>query len=78
MKSERMLLAILCGSLMACSSGPLLLFTEREDEFRVAGSVAPLQLPSDLSGTRIKPLMVVPDLPANSYEVLMASVRRGR
>lgn len=53
-------------ALSACSSGPLLFFTDRENEYRVAGSIDPLKLPSDLNGSRIKPAMVVPELPPES------------
>ena len=60
------LAVLLLGSLAACSSGPLLFFTDRENEYRVAGSIPPLALPSDLHGARIKPAMVVPELPPES------------
>jgi outer membrane protein assembly factor BamC len=60
------LAVLLLASLAACSSGPLLFFTDRENEYRVAGSIPPLALPPDLHGARIKPAMVVPELPPES------------
>ncbi len=57
----------LLGSvLFGCSSGPLLFFTDREEEYQTAANLPPLKLPSDLRGTHIKSIMVVPDLPPES------------
>ena len=60
------LLGLLMASLLGCSSGPLLLFTDRAEEYQAAVNLPPLQLPPDLRGTHIKSIMVVPDLPPES------------
>ena len=53
-------------ALFGCSSGPLVFFTERAEEYQQAANLPPLTLPSDLRGTHIKSIMVVPDLPPES------------
>lgn len=49
-----------------CASGPLADVADSEADYRSAGNVAALQLPKDLDGRRIRPSMVVPELPPES------------
>ncbi len=67
---RRMMAGVLFGllgsGLFGCSSGPLVFFTDREEEYQAAANLPPLKLPSDLRGTHIKSIMVVPDLPPES------------
>lgn len=58
-------LVITLFALAACNSGPLAVFKKRDNQYRFAGSAAALQLPADLDGSRVQPLMVVPHLARN-------------
>ena len=56
------MVGLLVCAVAACSSGRLVFFKQRENQYRLAGTAPPLKLPADLNGVRVQPLLVVPEL----------------
>ena len=50
----------------ACSNGPLVFFKDRDNRYKVAGTAPPLRVPADLDGSRVQPLLMVPELAQKS------------